>query len=343
MKKVKKLLAMIMAMTMVFGMAMTVSAAPDEDPTASNIIVEGLAAEDTNTTVNLYAVITWSETDSKWLVAPWAVNYIDTSSNPYEISNESGLVASVSGAPTRQLNLVAGDTSVVFEDVPVGAYVITASGTSAVYSPMVAETYNENAQYMEAEEEIVVAKTSGYTLTKEQKIEADGNVFVGRGEIVTFEITTTFPSFEDPDAEDNTFKIIDTPVGLKIQNVSNISIGGAPQTPVIQGSYDENETEYTIDLSSLIGNENANAGKRVVVTYTAMVTSDEGYSNTANSSRNDVNLGEGDSEEGYTGSLSLTKYNEDSSKALAGAYSNFTIILKQMLKQKVVRINHCIL
>ena len=51
MKKIKKLLAMIMAMTMVLGMAMTVSAAA---PTTGDIIVSGLVKE--STTVDVYQV-----------------------------------------------------------------------------------------------------------------------------------------------------------------------------------------------------------------------------------------------------------------------------------------------
>ena len=318
MKKIKKLLAMIMAMTMVLGMAMTVSAAPDDDPTTSNITVSGLAAEDSATTVNLYAVITWDETNSAWTIADWAEDYIDTSSDPYTIREgmADDLVEAVQGTPIEQ-QLTAGETEVTFENVPVGAYVITASGTSAEYSPMVVETYDESATYLTAKDETVVAKTEGYTVTKKQKVEEDGNVFVGRGETVTFEVTTTFPSFEDPDAPDNSYKIVDTPTGLEIQGVVSVFIGGT-EIEGIEGAYDPGKTQYTIDLSREIGNSNENAGKRVVITYTAIVTSDEGYNNTANAFRDEQDLGTGE-ERGYTGSLKVTKYAEDGRTTLTGA------------------------
>lgn len=315
MKKIKKILAVVMTLAMVLGMSMTTFAAPDDDSTTSNIVVKGLAAEDTNTTVNLYAAVTWDKENSRWNVAEWATDYINTSNDPYTITDKVELVKHVSGTPIQQ-TLTAGSTEVTFENVPVGAYVITASGTSASYAPMVAETYDEDETYMTAEDVTVTAKTDGYDVTKQQKVEAGGNKFVGRGETVTFTITTTFPSYEDPDAEGNTFTITDTPVGLEIQSVTSITIGGGDAT--VQGSYDQDKTVYTIDLSSQIGDANANAGKPVVVTYTAIVTSDEGYSNTANAYRNNVGMGD-DTEEGWTGDITITKYAENGTTELKGA------------------------
>lgn len=317
MKKIKKVLAMIMAMAMIMGLGMTAFAAPDDDSTTSNIIVNGLAAEDEVTTVNLYPAITWDEAGSNWVVATWADPYIDIEGDAYVITDKEALVAAVTGSPITQ-QLAANSTTVTFENVPVGAYVVTASGTNASYAPMVAENYKDDATYMEAEDITIVAKTDGYVLTKEQKVEAAGDKFVGRGEEVTFTITTTFPSFDDPDAEDNSYKIVDTPNGLEITEVNSILIGGDDAT--VQGSFDQESGEYTIDLTSEIGTTNANAGKSVVIEYTAIVTSEEGYSNTANAFRNDVALDEdGDGDEGFTGDITITKYAEDGSTVLNGA------------------------
>lgn len=322
MSKVKKVFAIILSMAMILGMSLTTFAAPDDDPTTSNIKVKGLASEDEATTVNLYAAITWDKDNSTWVIAEWAEDYINTSSDPYRITNAEELVKHVEGTPYTQ-TLAANANEVDFENIPVGAYVITASGTSASYAPMVVETYKSGETYMTAEDKIVTAKTDGYDVTKQQVVENLGEKFVGRGETVTFSITTSFPSFDPADSDDNTYKIVDTPTGLDIQSVSSITIGG---TPLAVGDYtveenlkaDGSTESYTIDLTNQIGNTNANAGKTVVVTYTAIVTSDEGYSNTANAYRNDSSLGEG-GDLGYTADITITKYADDGSTVLKGA------------------------
>lgn len=312
MRKLRKVMALLLTLAMVMGMSLTTFAAPDEDPTTSNITVNGLASEDKNTTVNLYAAVTWDKVNSTWKVADWASAFIDTTSNPYTIKDAEKLVEAVSGTPSYTQTLVKEQNSVTFENIPVGAYVITASGEKASYAPMVAETYDEEETYMQAEDVTVTAKTDGYDLTKEQK---EDN-FVGRGEIVIFTITTTFPSFAHPDAPDNSYKIIDTPDGLEIQKVISVKIGGEDAT--IQGAYDIEHKNYTIDLTNKIGTSNENAGKTVVITYEAKVTSDNGYTNTANAYRNDVDLG-GDEEKGYTGDVVITKYDENGTTILNGA------------------------
>ncbi len=327
MKRMKKLFVILMTMAMVMGLSITGFAASY----SSSITVKGLAAGEAKT-VNLYAAITLNEDKNQWVVANWAKPYIElnVANNTYVIKDSVGLSEAVEGTPAYTDDLGADETEVTFNNVAVGAYVITASGDKATYAPMVAETYNEDETYMEAENVTVIAKTSGYEVGKE----ADDN-FVGRGEVVTFTITTTFPTFEVPDSEENSYKIIDNPVGLDILDVTEVTIGG---TDVTLNTDDKQETmneddvttkEYTIDLSDFIGTENANAGKTVVVKYTAMVMTDEGYSNTANASRNETNLGTGSTEEeGFTGNITFTKYAENGTTVLSGA--EFTVAKKDV-------------
>lgn len=304
MKKMKKLFAVLLTLAMILGMSMTTFAAE-----TSQIKVTGLSSQE-DETVNLYPAITWDEANSKWNVATWASDYIQLVDDKYEITNAEGLTAAVTGTPHTQTHS-AGSTEVTFDGIPVGAYVITASGNKISYAPMVAETYNKDATYMEAKNVEVVAKTDGYNVTKKAK-----DHFVARGQEVEFSITTTFPSFEVADSDENSFTIVDTPTGLDITQVVSVKIGGATVT-----NYGKNRDDngvYTIDLSSSIGTSNANAGKTVIVTYKATVTSDEGYENTANAFRNGVKMGQGN-EEGFSGDITLTKYNKDKSKALEGA------------------------
>ena len=57
MKKVKKLLAMIMAMTMVLGMAMTVSAAPGEMPAENDTAEATVQNVEVGATVTAYQIV----------------------------------------------------------------------------------------------------------------------------------------------------------------------------------------------------------------------------------------------------------------------------------------------
>ena len=320
MKKMRKIFAVLLTLAMVLAMSMTAFAAEVTEPVtsySSKITVTGLSSQEEET-VSLYAAITLNVDKNEWIVADWAKKYIKLSENgkKYEITDAAALAKAVSAqVPPFQQKHVVGETQVEFPDVPVGAYVVTASGVKITYSPMVAETYKDSETYMQAKDVTLVAKSTGYDVKKEAQ---DG--FVKRGEEVTFKITTTFPSFETADSKDNNFKIIDTPTGLDIKEITSVEIGNAPLTAVEDYTTSKaTNGEYTIEFTQkTIGTTNANAGKTVVVQYKAIVTSEEGYTNTANTFRKDVNMGNTEVK-GYTGTIKLTKYAEDGKTILKGA------------------------
>lgn len=319
MKKIKKVLALLVAMVMVMGMTMTTMAA--ERKLTSNITVKGLT-DGVPTTLKAYQAISYDVNANNWVVAGWATECIklNAEKTKYEITDPEGL-GKAAQAQQATHETTAGGTEATFENVAIGAYVIFATDEKTTYTMMVANTYNENADYIEAEDRTVYAKASGTDLDKAAK---EGDNFVGRGETVEFTITTTFPNFENPESKENSFKIIDTPTGLDITKVTELTIGGTEfkeYTTEEEGATDS----FTIDLTKAIGTTNENAGKTVVVKYTAVVTSDEGYSNTANAHKNNVEYGK-DDEKGYTGNITLTKYADDAdnnkledNKKLAGA------------------------
>ena len=320
MKKMRKIFAVLLTLAMVLAMSMTAFAAEVTEPVtsySSKITVTGLSSQEEET-VSLYAAITLNVDKNEWIVADWAKNYIKLSENgkKYEITDAAALAKAVSAqVPPFQQKHVVGETQVEFPDVPVGAYVVTASGVKITYSPMVAETYKDSETYMQAKDVTLVAKSTGYDVKKEAQ---DG--FVKRGEEVTFKITTTFPSFETADSKDNNFKIIDTPTGLDIKEITSVEIGNAPLTAGEDYTTSKaTNGEYTIEFTQkTIGTTNANAGKTVVVQYKAIVTSEEGYTNTANTFRKDVNMGNTEVK-GYTGTIKLTKYAENGTTVLKGA------------------------
>ena len=312
MKKFKKVFAVLLTLAMVLGMSMTTFAAPTTSY-ASEIKVTGLSSQEAET-VNLYKAITLNADKNAWVIEDWAQPYIELSADgkEYVIKDAAGLTAHVSGTPISQQHVVDA-TEVTFSNVPVGAYVVTATGTKITYAPMVAETYVEGERYMQAENVTLVAKATGYDLDK-----TANDHFVKRGGSVEFTITTTFPSFEVANSDDNSFTIVDTPIkGLDITGVTEVKVGGADVTTQCTTS-EAQSGAFTIDLSALIGTTNANAGKTVVVKYTAVVTEDDGYENTANAYRNNVNMGV-DGEEGFTGDITLTKYAENGTTVLQGA------------------------
>ena len=318
MKKIKKVLALLVAMVMVMGMTMTTMAA---GKMTSNITVKGLT-DGVTTTLKAYQAISYDENANNWVVADWAAEYIklNAEKREYEITDPKGL-GKAAEAQQATHETTAEGTEATFEDVAIGAYVILATDDKPTYTIMVANTYNKNAVYIEAEDRTVYAKASGTDLDKAAK---EGDNFVGRGETVEFTITTTFPNFENPESKENIFEIIDTPTGLDITEVTELTIGGVPFDNYTT-SEDEATGAFTIDLTNAIGTTNENAGKTVVVKYTAVVTSDEGYSNTANAHKNGVEYGK-DDEKGYTGNITLTKYASDNdnnklenNKKLAGA------------------------
>lgn len=287
----------------------------------SNITVKGLT-DGVTTTLKAYQAISYDENANNWVVADWAAEYIklNAEKREYEITDPKGL-GKAAEAQQATHETTAEGTEATFEDVAIGAYVILATDDKTTYTIMVANTYNKNAVYIEAEDRTVYAKASGTDLDKAAK---EGDNFVGRGETVEFTITTTFPNFENPESKENIFEIIDTPTGLDITEVTELTIGGVPFDNYTT-SEDEATGAFTIDLTNAIGTTNENAGKTVVVKYTAVVTSDEGYSNTANAHKNGVEYGK-DDEKGYTGNITLTKYASDNdnnklenNKKLAGA------------------------
>ena len=170
MKKMRKIFAVLLSLAMVLAMSIPTFAAEVTEPVtsySSKITVTGVSSQEEET-VNLYAAITLNVDKNEWIVADWAKDYIglSTDGKKYEITNAEGLAKAVPEtiAPFQQKHVV-GETQVEFSEVPVGAYV-TASGNKITYSPMVAETYNDVATYMQAKNVTLVAKSSGYDVKK---------------------------------------------------------------------------------------------------------------------------------------------------------------------------------
>lgn len=299
--KAKKILAVLMTAAVLSGTtaatAVNTYAAVDQVNLTSTITVQGLG-EGVDTELWLYQAVSIDEDRNKWVIAGWAKEYIDETT--YAIKDAEGLTKAAEKQNANSTAKSGGQVSVNFDNMPIGVYVIRAAAANTTYSPMVANTYDNTQPYIAVKDAAVTAKSATVDLTKREK---EGDNFVGKGETVTFEIETTFPYFDDK-ATEKTFKIHDTPTGMKITSVKSVTIGN---TPVEGKNFEKNEDKYTIDLTDQIGSNNENAGKKVVVTYEAVVTSEDGYSNTANSSGSTADS----TVQGYTGDIILTKYASD--------------------------------
>lgn len=320
MKKIKKILAAVMTLAMVLGMSMTTFAVEQTTPTA-DITVSNLA-NGVATDLELHRIIYLDKTTTdgverqSWVIETWADEYIDldAESGAYEITNADGLKAAAEAREETDAAATATDvtgTAHTFQDQPIGAYVILASDAAGTYSLMVANTYDNTQTYLTAKDANVVAKWETHFITKK----SDDN-FVHRGQTINFTVTTTFPPKTSADGTQNltTFKVVDAPTGLKIDNVTSIKIGDTVLDP---GAYTARETEtnadgstktYEIDLSSQIAN--FDAGSQVEIKYTATVYADTEYNNSVDVNANTVEYNPA-SVNGFEANITVTKVDED--------------------------------
>lgn len=251
MSKVKKILAVVLSMAMIMGMSITSFAAPSTtSPYVSTITVNGLSEREA-TTVKAYAAVTLAADQNSWVVADWAKNYIklSTDKKKYEITDAATLGTKVPASVTDSKATVetaegsgSYKTTVEFTTLPVGAYVLIASGNLVSYTPMVANTYDDTNSVMASKDASLNAKASSYDLDKS----ADDD-FVARGQSVNFTITTTFPNFKVADSKDNAFTVVDTPTGLDITGITEVTVGGTDVTDNVTAGYNTEKTAYTVN------------------------------------------------------------------------------------------------
>ncbi len=320
MKKFKKIFAVLLTLAMVLGMSMTSFAAQVTNEYTNNINVSNLTAG-VDTAVNAYNII-YLDRDSNgnenWVVVEWAKAYIELNqaTGEYTINDKAGLKEAVE-SQTPVESLTVSGTECTFTGLPIGAYVIWANDSNSTYELMVANTYDENQKYLADKAADVTAKVSNYTVKKE----ASDN-FVRRGQEVTFTVTTQFPAKTNEAGETlDSFKIKDTPEGLLIAGLPEVTIAGTEVTispDMVKNTLNDDNTMttgYEVDLSSFIAA--SQAGQTVVVKYTATVIDDKTYNNSAGADSNTVNYNTSETE-GFEGDITVTKVDENG-ETLSGA------------------------
>lgn len=330
MKKIKKLLAMIMAMTMVLGMAMTVSAAPDE----ATITIED--AE--NATFKYLQIVGANpKTETGWEFLNGAGQYFQTAFNVDSDQEAIKLLIehkknnNHAGEFSKALSAVASGLSAQYTNMnnpqtvsAAGIYSIKGEEPGYIYSNMAAFVgFGEvDGTYPLLEDATLTAKK---VPTSVEKSSTDQDKVVAIGDIVTYEITAQVP-YIAPSADNRSFYIYDDLTGADyyltgVGSVAKVEIKeGDTYQPVSWAVFEKDSHEHGlyIDLSNLIDDENSNAMKDIKVTYTAKVTQVT-VNNTAGANAGGIGYSEGKTNV-YTGKITLKKYDEeDTEKYLAGA------------------------
>ena len=326
MKKIKKIFSVLLTLAMVLGMSMTSFAAPEA---TAKITVKNLTAND-KTTLKLYQVVKFNDASSSWEVTDWVkdalkedATLVDLTAKPAKIDYAKLAEKYLPGTPDDKKENV-NVTSCDFENLEVGAYLITAGGDTTSYTVMGAGTYDYDSKsnLIKPVSKEISAKGEKYTVVKTLKNTAQK--FVIKGETVTFDINTVFPSYAD-DNTNRTFSITDTPTGMKVTGVK-VFVNGTEVTEGENDAYTVSELgvkdkAVTVTFTQdFIGNKNDHATQNVRVEVTAVVTSDDGsYSNEASSNYDSTPS----KVDGKSGTLTIAKTTneekEEDRKPLTGA------------------------
>ena len=347
MKKMREIFAVLLTLAMVLGMSMT-SFAADETVT---ITLTGL--EDASTVQILQIIAPDTSTTSGWAFVNGAgAKYAEAYGVEDTAANEQAIIWGLIKYQNSSVKLPTGVTTISADATKIatalqkvesltgfvntdsktatavsvaGVYAIKATGENYTYKTMSAYVGFgdvENDKYPSLTGTEVTAKKSPATVVKTTK---DTDNAVAIGDIVTYEIETYVPVIDPTKTLNRTFTVTDRITGADYYlsgtgAIKKVTVDGENKTT----DFDivPNGNTFTVNFDSLVASlSNDNAGKKIVITYTAKVTAVTventaiGHSTDKNMSGNRVNL--------YTGSIELTKVDANkTSKGLAGATFN---------------------
>lgn len=317
MSKIKKVLALVLAMAMVMAMGIT-SFAREAVAGTSTITINGLTS-DSNTNIDIYQVAYLDEdvNGGSWVFADWAEGKYSVGADGIYSFNWEAMKGAVQAAdkylPTISVTAPATTTTITVTEI--GAYLIVANDANGqtTYAAMGTNTadYDSNTNLIKAVNAKVNAKPSTIKLTKTiSTTDPDGNTVqnkqVAVGDTIYYTIETIFPSFDIDQTTGRTFSITDTPgAGIRIDGITSVKVGDSafsgyttnPSTFPATGAVTINFNEDTLADST------GNAGKKITVTVQATVIGTTDISNAAISSKNST----GDSDESYTSQATVTK------------------------------------
>ena len=346
MKKIKKLLAMIMAMTMVLGLGLTSFAATSSTITIENAgngefkavqIVEVNPETDTG-----WEIVTeyqeafktaFSENDTQTIIKGMIFSLDSDASEGEEIENfdkkyqaalenimatidmDNGTTEAADGKATITVNVPDGSTA--------GVWAIKGSEEGYSYSPMAAYIDFEG----KTSEDINAKKAPEFI----EKSSDDEDKVVEIGKEVEYTITSTIP-FVPASDENRTYQVADTLTGAAYALEKEGEQAGMLKVHVVVGN-DEKDfyvpvadlstpvtgtvQNFVLDLSEYLDG-NLYANQTIIITYTAIVKDMiVGNEAAVGDGENDAQFGS-DSDKVVSGSVTLTKTDNDNNK-LSGA------------------------
>ena len=351
MKKIKKLLAMIMAMTMVLGLGLT-SFAAEYDPATITIENAGTGARFNKVQI----VVANPETETGWDIVD---DYFDEfkSDNAFGADADEqevlkGMIyAATDGSAGVKIEDFDTKYAVALDAICAGITVPTAdSGDASPLSANAAGVYVIRG----FEEGYVYGTMSAYVSfgaydkgqgvptelvntiveakrvpTETSKSSDDDDKVVAIGREVTYTITSTVPYIDPLELDEAEYTFTDKLSGAAyvLNNSNKVEVkvtttGGFNKTyevsPTSGIGEDEGKSILEIELTEILA-DNKYANDTITITYRATVT-DLIVNNEASTGDGENESAFGDESEGlFTGSVTMTKYAEDGETTLAGA------------------------
>lgn len=288
MKKIKKVLAMIMAMAMIMGLGMTAFAAPSTEKATAT--VKGVTED--GAVVTAYQLVYYDDETQEYVVDPQLAEY------GYVVGMDNADVVSdiASAVAAKNITLQSSELNDTGDDytaeLTAGTYLVLVTGSGdTIYNPMLVSlkvTYPDGIQDGEVdadgayivENETVYAKSTDDVPVDKIITDADG-VMIGTngkyddvyaGTEVYFKITGTIPSYSDQyDNNSLTYKLTDTvseglDLAENLQDTLQAQLGTAA-TVTVEGR------TITIDYTNeYILNH---GGEQVVIKYSATINGQE--------------------------------------------------------------------
>ena len=303
----KKVFAAAAAIATVFGLAATTVATANAADNAT-LTVSTTDAKFASKTVNAYKMFSATVSGdgtavSYTLTDGWKPFFEDsaasgltgvTSENVNDKANEyvsklknDDLVAfatkASNWAQTKANNIAAGATATVFADAPNGKYTATFAGLDygyyvvAVPGATLANTSGQYATLVSVDRANVTADIKGDLPTVDKKVQVGSTgkdaTDAKIGDTLTFTLTSTIPDMSAYDTY--TFNFKDTlSQGLTFGQVTSVTVEGVTNPLTVNTDYTVttptvSDNTLTVAMKDFKAKQQANAGKKITVTYTA--------------------------------------------------------------------------
>ena len=243
--------------------------------------------------------------------------------------------SNITAAKTATVSATAtnGKYTASFADLAYGYYLVAVEGAA------VANTSGQYATLVSVDSATVETSIKGDLPTVEKKVDGNDSANAQIGQKLTFTLTSTIPDMTAYDSY--TFNFKDTlSAGLTFNAITSVKVDGDADALVENTDYTvtkptaANGNQLTVAMTDFKNKQQANAGKQIVVTYTATLNENAivggaGNTNSAkieysnNPNTNGTGESEPDTVRTFTYQFTIDKYTgdtySDTAKRLAGA------------------------